>query len=59
MEVREAYCSGDFDWAQCQQLAAQHIQESNVGMLRRHAARAFGGSLAGGSEEPGQEPRQG
>lgn len=45
LEVREAYCS-DFNWAECQQLTTTGIREANVRLLRQHAARAFGGSLA-------------
>ena len=48
LEVRQAYCSEDFDWQQAQRLTGQAIQEANVRLLRRHAARAFGASLSAG-----------
>lgn len=39
----------DLDWKQMRQLTGQAIQRANVQLLRRHAARAFGGSLQSGS----------
>lgn len=48
LEVREAFCLEDLDWKQMRQLTGQAIRQANVQLLRRHAARAFGGSLSGG-----------
>lgn len=50
MEVREAFCTGQFDWAECQAQAAGSIQEANVRLMRQHAVQRFGGALASADE---------
>ncbi|KAL4439256.1 hypothetical protein ABPG77_004158 [Micractinium sp. CCAP 211/92] len=49
LEVRQAYCSTQLDWQAVRQLAQQLITESNVRLLRQHAADSFGSALAAGS----------
>lgn len=53
MEVREAYCA-ELNWAQLQELTAQGIRDSNVALMRQHAARAFGGSLSPDPPQPAE-----
>lgn len=55
LEVRHAFCTEEFDWGELRQLAEAGIQDANVRLLRRHAAKRFGGSLAAADPPPHPE----
>lgn len=59
LEVRLAYCSTQLDWQAVRQLAQQLITDSNVRLLRKHAADSFGTALAAGSHAEAEEGEEG
>ncbi len=58
MEVREAYCSEDFEWEQCRRVATEGIKDSNVRLLRQYATERFSSGLGLQARPEGGEAGQ-
>lgn len=65
MEVRQAYATEDFEWANLKRLAIEGLEQQNTLLLREHAAQRFGTLLnqagdgsSSSSEQPSSEQQQ-
>jgi hypothetical protein len=59
LEVRDAYCSENFEWDQLQRLAAKDTKNANLRLMRKAAAASLAAGVGGAGAGAGGEGGEG